>query len=101
MNERYTKRTCAMCGLSEIYLAYPLPPWRKAYPCVWYCHRCGYRENPHYKRIKDLDMTTPELIQAAEDACRMSMRNTAMGAWLAVALEYLAAEHQNACGKEH
>jgi hypothetical protein len=44
---------------------------------------------------------TTELVAAAREACRNSMTNTAVGAWLAVVLERLESEHLNASGKVH
>ncbi|MBD3263451.1 hypothetical protein GF374_03675 [Candidatus Woesearchaeota archaeon] len=47
------------------------------------------RNNPHHQRIRQMRLTTPALIERATKACHFAMRNTATGAWLAVALERL------------
>ena len=60
-----------------------------------------WAENEHYKRIASWQLTTPELIAAARDACRSSLRNTASGGWLGEVLDRLGSEHQNASGRTH
>jgi hypothetical protein len=103
----YTIEQTQVCdGCDErFYRVMRPPPWQKHKPDVpWYCPRCKPRHaNPHYHKIADdyRDATTPQLIAAAREACRNSMANTAVGAWLAVVLERLESEHQNAIGKAH
>lgn len=78
------QRTCSGCHKSEFVTVCPPPPWaRNKPPKPWYCHRCQHKANPHYQRIKALEMDTKSLIQAAKDSCGLAMRNTATGAWLA------------------
>ena len=94
--------TCVSCHCSQFVTACPPWPWAKNKPPKpWYCARCLHKANPHYRRIKELDLDTKSLIQAAQDSCGLAMRNTATGAWLAAALDQLASEHQNACGRQH
>lgn len=96
------QRTCSGCHKSEFVTASPPLPWAKNKPPrPWYCARCQHKANPHYQRIKALDLDVKSLIQAARDSCGLAMRNTATGAWLAAALDQLASEHQNACGRQH
>lgn len=61
------------------------------------------RCNARYETLaaESSQWTTAEFIHAATEHCFLSMRNTATGAWLAVALKRLAEEHQNATDQCH
>lgn len=48
--------------------------------------------NPHYRRIKALNLDTKSLIASARNSCALSIRNTATGAWLAAVLDRLDKE---------
>jgi len=60
-------------------------------------------ESHHVRRVKALtcDLPAPVFAAKARQHCRFAIANTAVGAWLEVALERLESEHQNACGKQH
>lgn len=48
-----------------------------------------YDSNRHLPKVltATMGMTTPELAAAARKACKLTLRHTAAGAWLAVCLE--------------